>query len=45
MYLILYATAKRLEVRVRSIDKEFKNFLRDYGYDHELLVSHEEVIE
>lgn len=45
MYLILYATAKRLEVRVLSIDKEFKNSLRDYGYDHELLVSHEEVIE
>jgi len=42
---LLYATAKRLEVRVLSIDKEFKNSLRDYGYDHELLVSHEEVIE
>lgn len=40
---LLYATAKRLGVRALTMDKEFKKFLRENGYDADLLVGHEEV--
>ena len=42
---LLYATAKRLGVRVLSMDREFKRFLREKGYDADLLVSHKDIDE
>jgi len=39
---LLYATGKRLGVRVLSLDEEFKKFLKKHGYDYEILLTHEE---
>ncbi len=42
---LLYATGRRMGVRVLTLDKEFRKFLEKHGYDHEMLVSHREVEE
>lgn len=41
---MLYATAKRLEMRSLSLDRKFKKFLEERGYEAELLVDHKEVL-
>jgi len=40
---LLYATAMRIEMQVLSLDKQFKGFLKDHGYNYELFVSHKEL--
>jgi len=42
---LLYATGKRLDVRILSLDKEFRRFLKEHGYDYGILLSHREVEE
>lgn len=42
---LLYATGKRMDVKVLSLDKEFKKFLKEHGYEYEILLSHKEVEE
>ena len=39
---LLYATGKRMDMKILSLDKEFKKFLREHGYDYEIIVSHKE---
>lgn len=41
---ILYATAIRLDMRVLTMDKKFKNFLKEKGLKHELLTSHKQLM-
>lgn len=41
---ILYATAIRLNMRILTMDKSFKKFLREKGLRYELLISHEQLI-
>ena len=40
---LLYATAKRIGIKALSLDRDFKKFLRENGYEADLLVSHKEV--
>ena len=42
---LLYATGKRMDIKVLSLDKEFKKFLKEHKYDYEMLVSHRDVEE
>lgn len=39
---LLYATGKRMGVRILTLDQEFKRFLKEHGYDYGMLVSHKE---
>jgi len=39
---ILYAVSKRTKMRVLTMDTAFKNFLKEKGFDHELLVTQNE---
>lgn len=41
---ILYATAIRLNMKVLTMDKKFKNFLKEKGLKYELLISHKQLI-
>ena len=40
---ILYATGKRLSAKILSMDKSFKKFLKEYGYDYEIIVDHTQI--
>ena len=39
----LYATALRLNAKALTIDKHFKEFLKDRGLQHNLLITHKEL--
>jgi predicted nucleic acid-binding protein len=39
---ILYAVSKRTKMRVLTMDTAFKSFLKEKGFDHELLVTQNE---
>lgn len=41
---ILYATSKRLNLKAISMDKSFKDFLKEHGFNFKVLVSHKDVI-
>jgi len=41
---LLYATAKRLEMKALSLDREFKKFLKEYGYEADILISHKDIL-
>lgn len=41
---ILYATAIKLNMKILTMDKKFKNFLREKGLKHELSISHKQLI-
>ena len=40
---ILYATGKRLGIKVLSMDKSFKKFLKEQGYYYEIIVDHTQI--
>jgi len=42
---VLYATGRRMGVKVLSLDRSFRNFLKKNGFDHRLLLSHKELFE
>ncbi len=41
---LLYATAKRLGMKALSLDNKFKRFLKENGFEADLLISHKEII-
>ena len=40
---ILYATAIRLNMKILTMDKEFKKFLKQNNLKHEILISHKQL--
>jgi len=41
---ILYATGKRLGLKVLSMDESFKKFLKEHGYEYEIFINHEVIL-
>jgi len=41
---LLYATGKRLRLKILSMDKLFRKFLKEHKYDYGILTSHKEII-
>ncbi len=40
-----YATGRRMGIGILALDEEFKKFIGERGYDHEIHMSYEEIEE